>query len=406
MNRLTLTFAISFGVLGGLASAGEWTQFRGANGNSAADGQNLPDRFGPAENVKWKASLPGRGLSCPVVSGGRVYLTSCSGYRHNRLHVLCFDEATGDKLWERQFTSTGNTACHEITSMAANTPVTDGQNVYCLFATGDLAALSKDGTLLWYRSLVGDYPDITNQVGMAASPVLYKNVLLVPMENDGDSFAAGIDVKTGKNLWRTERRRGINWVTPVVIQQGSQAAALFLTNKDVTAYEPETGREIWSLRDKDASQVASPSYVGGMLYMSGKEFLAMKPGKEGSLPEVVWKSGKLQGGYTTPIVYKERAYAVTQAGIINCVEAKEGKALGQLRLPGTKNKFWASPVAADGKLYIVEESGKVFVVSAEDEPKLLQTVEMGETMLATPAIANGALFLRSDQQLWCVGAKK
>src|SRR5262249_56596500 len=131
------------------------------------------------------------------------------------LHVLCYDEQTGKKLWARQCPATGNTACHPTTSMAAPTPVSDGKAVYALFATGDLAALDLDGTLLWYRSLVGDYPDVSNQVGMASSPALYRNVLLLPMENAIDSFSAGVDTKTGKNLWRVKRARSINWVTPV-----------------------------------------------------------------------------------------------------------------------------------------------------------------------------------------------
>src|SRR5262249_34067807 len=146
----------------------------------------------------WKAALPGRGLSNPVITGGKVIVTACSGFKQRRLHVLCFDEKTGAKLWERQFTATGNTQCHPVTSMAAPSPVTDGKAVYALFATGDLAALDLDGVLLWYRSLVSDYPDITNQVGMASSPIVHKDVVLLPLDNAGESFAAGLDAKSGK----------------------------------------------------------------------------------------------------------------------------------------------------------------------------------------------------------------
>src|SRR5262249_19760515 len=151
------------------AGAGEWRQFRGPNGSGAADDKGLPARLGPAENLRWKADLPGRGLSRPGIVKDRVFVTAGSGHRPTPLPVLCFRASDGAKLWERQLAATGNTNCHEKTSMAAPTPASDGRAVYALFACGDLAAFDLDGNLLWYRSLVGDHPDITNQVGMAAS---------------------------------------------------------------------------------------------------------------------------------------------------------------------------------------------------------------------------------------------
>src|SRR5262249_60989454 len=135
----------------------------------------------------------------------------------------------------------GSPACNPMTCMAAPTPVTDGENVYVLFATADLAAQDRDGTLLWYRSLVGDYPNITNQVGMAASPVLAGDTLLLPLENAGDSFALGVDVKTGRNRWKVPRRRDINWVTPAVMRFHDKTAALFQTAGDITAYDAASG---------------------------------------------------------------------------------------------------------------------------------------------------------------------
>ena len=153
---------------------------------------------------------------------------------------------TGKKLWERRFAATGETACHPKTCMAANTPVTDGEDVYALFGTGDLAAVDHDGNLLWYRSLVGDYPTITNQVGMAASPVVYKDVLLVPMENVGDSFAAALDKRTRANLWKVKRTKDINWVTPLIVEKGGRAEVLFQTSKELTSYDINTGKVNWS----------------------------------------------------------------------------------------------------------------------------------------------------------------
>src|SRR6266852_8439695 len=137
--------------------AGDWPQFRGPGGSSVSEETGLPFRWSQTENVRWKADLPGRGVSCPVIAGGKVYVTACTGFQQTRLHVLCYQASTGKKLWERQLWATANTMCHDKTCMAAPTPVTDGERVYALFACGDLVALDSNGDLLWYRSLGRDY---------------------------------------------------------------------------------------------------------------------------------------------------------------------------------------------------------------------------------------------------------
>jgi outer membrane protein assembly factor BamB len=399
MRKLLLGAGI---VLASAAQAADWTQFRGPNGAAISEEKGLPVKWGPEENVRWKADLPGRGLSNPVIAGGRVYVTCSSGYRENRLHVLCFDEATGKKLWERQLASTGNTACHPKTCMAAPTPATDGKNVYALFATGDLAAFDRDGNLLWYRSLVRDYPDITNQVGMAASPVLHKDVLLVPMENAGDSFLAGIDVATGQNRWKLRRPQSINWVTPIVVSTKDRTDVLFGSTKELTAYDPADGKVRWNFTEEPAASIPSAAAGGGLLFVPGERtFMALRPGPEGTTPELVWKSGDLPAGYASPIYHEGKVYGIARIGV-NCLDAKDGKLIWQQRLKGP---FAASPVLADGKLYAVNEAGTTYVVALGDKPKLLASNALNDTILATPAVANGAIYLRSDGHLYCIGSK-
>src|SRR5262249_34053771 len=158
------------------------------------------------------------------------------------LHVLCFEQATGKKLWERQFWATGLTGCHPKTNMAAPTCASDGQRVYALFATCDLVCLDADGNLVWLRSLTGDYPTLTNQVGMAASPVLAGDTMVMLMENAGESFALGIDKLTGKNRWKIERQRDINWTTPLVLSSSKDALVLLQSAKELTAVDSATGK--------------------------------------------------------------------------------------------------------------------------------------------------------------------
>jgi outer membrane protein assembly factor BamB len=395
------------GVLGvlvlavGPLRAGDWPQFRGPGGRAVAE-EIVPVRWSTTENVRWKADLPGRGVSGPVIAGGRVYVTAASGYRDGRLHVFCFDQVDGKKLWERQLAATGSTMCHPKTSMAAPTPVTDGKAVYCLFATGDLAAFDAAGNLLWYRSLVGDYPNVTNQVGMASSPIVHGDTLLLPLENAGDSFAAGIDKRTGRNKWRVERARDINWVTPVAAEINGQPCALFQTTQEITAYDPETGKVRWTFSGEGTSQVPSPVAARGMVYVAGKQYLALRPGPAGAAPEVVWRSNKVGLGYASPLYHEGRLYGIVGVGV-NCVDAATGELVWQQRLTGP---FWASPIIAGGRLYAVNEKGKTTVVQLGEKPKVLAANDLQEDVLATPAVADGSLFLRTDKHLYCIAEKK
>jgi outer membrane protein assembly factor BamB len=382
--------------------AADWTQFRGPGGTSVSDETDVPVKWSTTEGLCWKAELPGRGLSNPVIAAGRVYVTASSGYREKWLHVLCFDEKTGAKLWERRFNATGNTGCHPKTCMAAPSPVTDGKHVFALFATADLAALDSDGNLLWYRSLVGDYPTISNQVGMAASLTLYRDTLIVPMENVGESFLAGLDKMTGKNRWKVKRPQDINWVSPIVVDAPDKAAVVFPNGKEFTALDPETGKIRWTFNAEGASNIQSPTAGSGLLFVPGQKFYALRPGSDGTTPEVLWEKGKLASAYACPVYYKDHVYALTSVGV-TCVKAADGEEVWKQRIDGP---FVATPVLADGKLYVVNEKGLTTVLQLGPEPKVLAKNDLKDTFLATPAISGGAIYLRSDGYLYGIGAKK
>jgi hypothetical protein len=323
------------------------------------------------------------------------------------MHVLAFDAATGRHLWERQFWATGSTNCHPKTCMAAPTPVTDGERVFALFATGDLACLDRDGRLLWYRSLVGDYPTITNQTGMAASAVLWKDVLVVPMQNAGDqSFVAGLDAHTGQNRWQARRIRESNWTTPLILPRGQGADVLFQWKEDLTAYDAETGVQRWVYQGQGLSAIPSPFLAGPAVLVPGNELTALRPGSAATTVEVLWKTSRIRTGFTTPVTYRERIYAVT-GPFLNCVRAADGQpAQPPLRL-NIRGGVGASPVIGDDKIYVVAEDGTVLVVQAGKEMKLLARNALEESaILATPALADGAIFFRADKRLFCIASKK
>ena len=383
------------------SAAQDVPQFRGPDGRGIAPTQGLPLTWNDKENVRWKTALPGKGLSCPVLSNGRVYVTACTGVKQNRLHVLCLDEKTGKLLWERQLWATGGTQCHPKTNMAAPTPLTDGGRVYALFATGDLVCLDHNGDLLWYRSLVGDYPTIGNNVGMAASPILWNDLVIVSMENTGESFAAGVDKNTGQNRWRIERPRGINWVTPLVIENDGHAELLLQGPQDLTAYDPTSGTKKWAVTDKAFSTIPSPTFGAGMVLAAGGKFLAIKPGSGSQKPQVLWESTKLPTAYSSPLYFEGRIYTIGR-GILHCADAGTGKERWTLRVEGT---YAASPLLADGKIYLLSEEGIATIIEPAAEGKILATNKIPDTFLATPVAANGALFLRSDKYLYCIADK-
>jgi outer membrane protein assembly factor BamB len=380
-----------------LRRTGDWPQFRGPGGNGSSTESGFPVEWSKDRGVRWKVELPGRGLSSPVIAGGRLYLTACTGPEEERLHVLCFDARTGRRLWERQFWATGPTQCNRKTCMAAPTIAADGARVFALFATGDVAALDREGTLLWYRSLCGDYPTIGNNVGMAASPVLHQNTLFVAMENVGDSFVAGLDAGTGRNRWKLSRAQKINWTTPLVVEGGGRAQVLFQSPEELTAHDPETGTRLWRVEGKLAT-IPSPVAADGAVFAPGGTSLALRPGATDV--SRLWESDKLPSATASPTFYKGRLYTVNSAGVVTCADPKDASVLWRARAAGPHS---ASPVFAEDRLYLVSEKGTTTVLQLGDEPKTLAENVLEDVFIASPALSGGAIYLRSDRALYCLG---
>lgn len=400
MKRLATFLAIvTVSTLSVTVTAADWPQFRGPNGSASSPEINLPTGFSETSGLRWKVSLPGRGLASPVIVGNRAFVTSSSGQYDNHLHVICIDTATGAKLWHRELAATGSTTAHPDTCMAAPTPVADKSGVYTLFASGDLAAFDNDGTMRWYRSLVEDYPSITNQIGMASSLVLFGDKLIVPMDNAGESFLAAIDTKTGKNTWKVARPRDINWVTPLVRPlDGGKAEVLFLSPKELIAYDIDTGAKKWAT--KINGSIPTPTLVGDLLISPSGGVTVAKLGKD-SLKEV-WKSPKLQTGMSSPVFYEGFVYGTNSTGIVKCANAKTGEVVWEERVKG---KFSSSPIAADGKLFVFNEAGVLTTIKLGATPEIIAESPTNERGQATPAISGGAIFLRGEKSLFCIGSK-
>jgi outer membrane protein assembly factor BamB len=386
-----------------LATAGDWSQFRGPGGSGVSDETGLPTTWGPNENVRWKAELPGRSVASPVVFGNKVYISAASGPKMDRLHALCLDADTGKVLWHRQFAATGSTACHPKSSMAAPTPCVNTDGVYFLFATADLAAFDHEGNLRWYRSLATDYPDISNQIGMAASPILWKDFVIVPMDTTGESFLAAVDTRYGLNVWKTERPKDPNWVTPTLRAIGNKAEIVLAANSDARAYDAATGKKTWSVTAPGASIPTAVLSGDRVLLPVAGGLSCLKP--DGDKMVEVWKSTKLATGYTSPLVYKDHVYGIGRAGTLVCADLKNGKEVWSERVGKGKGQFWASPIAADGLVFTFDDAGICTVMRAGDSAKVVATNDLKAEIMGTPAIARRCLFIPTSNGLYCVTAK-
>jgi outer membrane protein assembly factor BamB len=392
--------ALTLSLLASITTAhADWPLFRGPNGNGIANAVSLPDKI-DTNSIAWSADLPGRGLSSPIIIGDRVFVTCSSGPKQDRLHVICFNVKDGSKRWERQFWATGRTMCQEKTCVAAPTPASDGKRIFAIFSSNDLVCLDLDGNLLWLRGLTRDYPNASNSLGMSSSLTVADGVVIAMVENDDDSFTAGLDAKTGVNRWKLQRPKAANWTSPMLFKSGPATQVLLQSSKGLAAVEPATGRIVWQYTD-GASTIPSATVSDGVVYVPSHGITALKPELEGQSPKQLWRSGQLRPGTSSPVVVNQRVLTLNDAGVLTCGDAANGNRLWQLR---TKGPYSATPVGAGNLLYCVNEKGVLQVIdTAAPEGAVVSELDLGKTILSTPSIANGAVYIRSDGKLWKLG---
>ena len=374
-----------------MALADDWSQFRGPNGSGVSE---AAEQVRETPEVAWEVALPGRGLSCPIVVGDKVFVTAASGNEQGTLHVLCFSALNGDKMWERTLRATGRTMSHKKTSVAAPTPCSDGERVFALFSSNDLVAYDLQGNLLWLRGLMLDYTNASNSLGMASSPVVVKETLVVQSENDSESLALGIDVKTGVNRWKMERPKAANWTSAVVF---GETVAL-QSSKGMTGVDPMTGKVQWNYAD-GAATIPSAAVTKKAIYVPSNGMTALVP--EADSTTQLWRAEKLKPGTASPLVLGEALYLVNGSGVLVKADLATGEEVWKLRMKGP---FSGSPVASGGRLFIASEQGDLQVIdpAGAGEGKVVHTVALKDTILSTPAVSGGALFVRSDGKLWKV----
>ncbi|HAH43343.1 PQQ-binding-like beta-propeller repeat protein [Gimesia sp.] len=386
-----------------LCCGADWPQFRGPLTNNVSLADAPPGKVDQG-SIAWTADLEGRGASGPIVVGDKVFLTSTTGFKQDQLHVLCFDLKSGKQLWDRQFWATGRTQCHNKMCVATPTPASDGQRVFATFSSNDVVCLDLDGNLLWVRGLSHDYPNASNSLGMASSPIVVGETLIVPVENDDDSFTTGLDVKTGIARWKIQRPRVANWTSPAILKASPEAEPLVLlqSSEGVDAIYPQTGETAWQYED-GAGRIPSTTVGENTLFVPSNGLTALTPGSSSEPPKVLWSEQKLSPATASPLVYQKKVFTVNRAGVLTCASPQTGEVIWRLRLKGP---FSATPIAAANHLYLISEKGLLQVVQlGEEQGEVTGEVDLKETILATPAIADDSLFLRSDQHLWKISSR-
>lgn len=398
----TLAFALT--ALPFLTIASDWPQFRGPDSTGVSPDATIPSK----PKIDWTAPLPGRGLASPIIVGEKVFVTCSSGPKQERLHVICFSAVDGAKLWERQLRATGRTMSHPKTSVAACTPCSDGQRVFALWSCNDLAAFDLDGNLLWTRGLTVDYPNASNSLGMASSPIVIGETLVTMIENDSESYSLGIDVKTGRNLWKLDRPKAANWTSPVPWRADAKSPPVVIlqSSKGLIGVDPVTGSRLWEYGE-GASTSSSSVVAAGVIYSPSNGITALAPQANGTAPEQLWRSKQMNPATISPLILGNRIFSINSAGVIATADIKTGDSGWKLRLTGP---FSGSPVGTGQRLVAVSEKGLAQIVdAASPEGAILGQLQLPlkqdskELVLSTPALSGKHIFIRTDSALWRLG---
>jgi outer membrane protein assembly factor BamB len=427
-------------------SKGDWPQFRGRGAAGVADGHNLPVDWDlkTGTNIQWKTAIPGLGHASPIVVGNCVFIVSTeSAEKDPQLRVglygdiasvptedshtwqlTCLSKYTGRLLWKRAIhTGVPQIKRHTKASHANSTPASDGTRIVVFLGSEGLHCYDLCGNLLWKKDLgeldSGYYVVPAAQWGFGSSPIVYKNMVIVQCDVQKDSFLAAFDVKNGRELWRTRREDVPTWSTPAIFEEKSRTVLVANGYKHAGGYDPWTGKELWKLSGGGDIPVPTPVVAHDLVFLSSahgqkRPLAAIREGATGDItPADEAKPGEHIAWYLprdgiymqTPIVYGDYLYACRDNGLLTCYEARTGKQIYRERLGQGATGFTASAVAGDGKLYFTSENGEIYVVKAGPTFDLLATNAMNEVCMATPAISDGNLIVRTEDHVYAIAAQ-
>ncbi|HEX9000572.1 MAG TPA: PQQ-binding-like beta-propeller repeat protein [Blastocatellia bacterium] len=425
-----------------LAQAQNWPSFRGPNATGISNSTNLPANWDAekSQNTRWKTPIPGLSHASPIVWGDRVFVTTTVSSQANlkfdpksdaidhradlvrhSYRVFCLDKNTGRILWERTaYEGVPKIKRHPKASHANATPATDGRYVVANFGNEGLYCYDLDGKLIWKQTLGFLDPGLKGepdeQWSYASSPIIYRDLVIVQCDIQKDSFLAAFNVQDGRQAWRVAREEWPSWATPVIYEGKNRTELITNSPRHLRAHDPLTGKELWRFREEIEVKSPTPVVAGDLVYFSGgyplgRPINILRPGgngdislKQGETKNDFFVAAARSGPYTpTPIVIGEYLYSCNDRGLLICYNARTGEQIYQARVGEKGATFSASPVAADGKLFLASEDGDVYVVKPGPKYELLAVNPMGEVCMATPAIADNTIFVRTQNHLVAIG---
>ena len=422
------------------ASAGNWPGWRGPEGTGVSLEKNLPETWGTNRNVRWRVALPGPGNSSPVVWGNRVFIAQAVKGEKRRT-VICFERADGRQLWQAGVVYGENEPSQENNPYCSATPVTDGERVVASFGSAGLYCYDMDGKELWRR----DFGRMNHVFGNASSPVLYGNACVLNFGPDPKARLIAVDKRDGHTLWEVEPPKvgpaegpparggpgepvgeggpggpggagdgppGGAWSTPLFVKAGRRDELVMGFPNCLAGYEPQTGRQLWFSRGIDDWIFTSPVSGEGVVLATssgamGGSVIAVRPGGNGDVSgsQRLWRLQRLKSqSIGSGVIHDGYLYLIAENGVASCLELKTGNKVWEERLkgPGAKTSSWSSMLLGDGKLYVPNQSGDVFVLRAGPKFELLAANSVDEPTNASLAASDGDLFLRTDRSLWCL----
>ncbi len=387
--------------------AEDWPQFRGPTGQGHSTERGLPLEWSESRNVLWKSPVPGLGWSSPIVAGRRVWLTTAVRERGGSMRLLSFDADTGRPLVNVEvFHARSADPTNAKNSLASPTPIADGDRVYVHFGAEGTAAVTTDGEVVWRTRLPYD-----SQHGNGGSPVLYGDLLIVSCDGSDQAFVVALDTRTGKVRWKTSRRQPWDqaYSTPLVIRVGGQDQLVSVGAYRAAAYDPASGRELWRVSYDDGfSNVPRPVFGHGLVYIATgfqqPSLLAVRPDGMGDITKthIAWALRRSAPLTPSPLLVGDELYLVSDNGIASCLDAATGTIVWQRRLGGS---YSASPVFADGRIYFLSEEGVATVIAPGREFRQLATNTLDGATLASMAVSDGSIFVRTSTHLYRIGAR-
>lgn len=408
------------------AAAENWSGWRGPRGDGTSLEENLPITWSATENVAWKIEVPGLGHSSPVIWEDKIFLTTCLPESEERL-LLCLDRTSGELLWKQTVVTCPLEVKHNLNSHASGTPVTDGKLVYVAFLEIDgstelatrnvgrvrpltpgnvvMAAYDFEGNQEWIAR-PGTFKSVH---GFSSSPILYKNLVIINGDHDGDSYIAALDKTNGKTVWKVERaHRTRSYVTPIIREIDGRTQMIVAGSHAVDSYNPATGERHWHIDGPTEQFVASMVYNGQYLFLTcgfpEKHMMAIRPDGTGNVTEthIAWRTREGASYVPSPVACGEYFVVVSDNGIASCFEAATGKRLWMKRMG---RRYSTSLITAAGLVYFLDDDGNTKVV--KPGPKYEEVAEniLDEPCAASPAASDGQLFIRTEKHLYCIGKK-